>query len=221
MSHPVTEQKKPIKLADRYLSIKAKVIKCGFASEIDWQDSLRFSNIHEKDFLREAAWVILSSGMRETIIRQKFPAISSAFLDWNGAHSIVANQQLCQQTALEIFGNRLKIKAILEWASKISKIGFKQIKSLIECEGINFIQTLPFMGPATSYHFAKNIGLDVAKPDRHLVRIAYAAGYSNPSILCTDIARTIGDRVSVIDLVLWRFATIESNYLEYFSFGKK
>jgi hypothetical protein len=34
------------------------------------------------------------------------------------------------------------------------------------------------------------------------------------SPLCADIARVTGEKVSVVDLVLWRFATLDSNYLE-------
>ena len=86
-----------------------------------------------------------------------------------------------------------------------------------QSEGVEFIQTLPFMGPATSYHLAKNIGLDVVKPDRHLLRMAAAVGYDSPSLLCEDIAASVGDRVSVVDVVLWRFATLNSNYTDYFA----
>ncbi len=84
-------------------------------------------------------------------------------------------------------------------------------------DGVDYIAQFPFMGPATSYHFAKNIGLPVAKPDRHLNRIASTVGYSNPHAMCQDIAQFIGDKISVVDLVMWRYATLDKNYLELFS----
>ncbi len=46
--------------------------------------------------------------------------------------------------------------------------------------------------------------------------IAATAGYDTPKLLCEDISSSVGDRISVIDLVIWRFATLNSNYLEYF-----
>ena len=118
--------------------------------------------------------------------------------------------------ALMVFRHEQKINAIINIANKISKNGFDSLKICIQNEGIRYIQTMPYMGPATSYHLAKNIGFDVAKPDRHLLRIATITGYNNPQNLCKDISTSVGDRISVVDLVMWRFATLNPNYIEYF-----
>jgi hypothetical protein len=72
------------------------------------------------------------------------------------------------------------------------------------------------MGPATSHHLAKNIGLDVVKADRHLLRIAEKAGYNCPDELCETISEYVGDKKSVVDVVIWRFAATQSNYLDFF-----
>ena len=205
------------KIVEIYLNAKEAVIEEGFAAEIDWQSKIRFSEITETDFLREAAWVVLSSGMREAVIRLKFPAISAAFYFWQSAKQVVRNSEECRGGALKIFRHRQKINAIINIAEQVSTQGFEIFKTRIQKKGIEFIQTLPFMGPATSYHLAKNMGLDVVKPDRHLVRVAAAAGYENPRLLCEEISKLVGDRISVIDLVIWRFATLNPNYLEYFS----
>ena len=205
------------KIGNIYIKIKEAVLGEGFAAEIDWQDNIRFSHITECDFLREAAWVVLSSGMREKVIRQKFPAISTAFFSWENANKISMHSEQCSVRALAIFRNRKKIDAIITIAKEISTGGYETFKMHIRDKGVDFIQTLPFMGPATSYHLAKNIGLDVVKPDRHLLRVAASAGYENPRLLCEDICESIGDRISVIDLVIWRFATLKPNYLEYFA----
>jgi hypothetical protein len=66
-------------------------------------------------------------------------------------------------------------------------------------------------------HLAKNLGLPVAKPDRHLVRIAGAAGYPNVDALCKDISEITQHPPSVVDVVLWRFATIQPSYLDSFT----
>ena len=117
---------------------------------------------------------------------------------------------------MTLFGHWRKIDAIINIARKMHEEGFGTIKSRIEREGVEFIQLLPFMGPATSFHLAKNIGLNVVKPDRHLQRVSAAVGYENPKHLCEDISKIIGDRVSVVDLVIWRFATINPNYTDFF-----
>ena len=53
-----------------------------------------------------------------------------------------------------------------------------------------------------------------AKPDRHLVRIAGALGARSVDHLCRPLAEFSGDPVSVVDLVLWRFATLRTDYVE-------
>lgn len=50
-----------------YLTIKRFVIDAGYASEVDWQADVEFDQTSESDFLREAAWVVLSSGFRECV----------------------------------------------------------------------------------------------------------------------------------------------------------
>src|SRR6185436_20028855 len=70
------------RLARLYLDIKESLIEAGFAKEIDWQYDLSIKRLTESQFLRESAWVILSSGFRETVLRLKFHAISDAFLSW-------------------------------------------------------------------------------------------------------------------------------------------
>ena len=208
---------KQSELVEIYLKVKETVIYQGFAEEIDWQDNIQFSDISESNFLREAAWVILSSGMRETVIRKKFPAISTAFLFWRSAHQIVKHLEPCRLHALSVFRHEQKINAIISIAKQIADDGFEKIKVRIQNGGIKYIQQMPFMGPATSYHLAKNIGLDFVKPDRHLLRIAKAAGYNSPKLLCEDIANSVGDRISVVDLVIWRFATLNPDYIKDFA----
>jgi len=204
------------KLASVYMTVKFSVIEAGYDSEVDWQENTKFENITESYFIKEGAWVILSSGMREIIIRQKFPGISAAFFGWESAEKIVRNKEKCFEEAIQHFGHRKKINAIIQVAKHVLENGFNNVCEAILNESIQYIIKLPYMGPATSYHFAKNIGLPVSKPDRHLRRIAKTIGYSSPQLMCEDIAEVTGEKVSVIDLILWRFATLNRNYLTYF-----
>jgi hypothetical protein len=50
----------------------------------------------------------------------------------------------------------------------------------------------------------------VVKPDRHLSRICSLWGYATPLQMCETIAAVVGDKVSVIDTVMWRYATLFS-----------
>jgi hypothetical protein len=200
-------------LVTMYLNFKQKIIASGYAHEIDWQNEKKINSLDEVELIKEFAWVILSSGMREIIIRRLFPMITDAFCNWN-IKSIVCNKRQCINDAMNVFANNKKINAIIQIAENIHKIGFEIFKSNIIESDITFIQTLPFMGPATSYHLAKNIGLDVVKPDRHLVRIAQKTGYDCPDKMCRTISKYVGDKKCVVDIVIWRFAALQSNYLD-------
>lgn len=203
-------------LVDRYVDAKDVIIGEGFESELDWQQELDFAKSEESDFLREAAWVILSSGMQETTIRTKFPEIMTAFLGFNNATDIVDNANQCRADAMESFGHTGKIDAIISMAFRVVMDGFETIKNLTNHYGVKYLQSFDFIGPATSYHLAKNLGLNVAKPDRHLSRVAEVSGFGSVAELCEKISKITGDSVPVVDLVIWRFATIRSDYLLWF-----
>jgi len=205
-------------LACAYMTAKERVIESGYAHEIDWQENISIGCLSEREFLREAGWVVLSSGMREAVIRRKFPEVSRAFLGWESACKIVSHKEACRELALGSFNSPRKIDAIVEIAAHVAEVGFDSVRQRIVDDGIPYITQLPYMGPATSYHFAKNIGLMEAKPDRHLRRVAEAVGYTTPNAMCKDIGDLVGDKISVVDIVIWRYATICADYLQLFSY---
>ncbi len=202
-------------LADTYLQIKEQVIRSGFAWEIDWQNTRSLQQLTENELLAESAWVILCSGMREGVVRQRYGAISDAFLNWVSADAIAERRAACEEQALRVFKHRAKIRAIGSLCEKVSKYTFDQVLQRIEQSGVAFLRSFDFIGPVTSLHLAKNIGLDVVKPDRHLIRMA-TAYRSSPDGLCKAIAEITGDKLSAVDLVLWRYATLDPNYLDLF-----
>ena len=204
------------KLIESYFTARESIIHHGFAAEIDWQESRKFETLRESEFLREAAWVVLSAGMREKIVRNCFSAISSAFLEWGEAEKIVRKQSKCKAKAAEVFNHPGKIHAIASICETVAAEGFEKIHEKIRLDGIDFLQTLSYIGPITRYHLAKNIGIDVVKPDRHLTRISKVARFPSPKEFCQVIVDATGERLSVVDLVIWRYATIDPNYLSLF-----
>jgi hypothetical protein len=203
-------------LASAYINAKLKILVSGFGSEILWQKTVRIEDLTETDLLRECAWVILSSGMRESIVRRRFPAVGRAFFDWTSAQQIVWHRNRCIRMALPHFGNKRKIKAIAQSAQIIHEKGFDELRKEIISDPLQALRQFPHIGPTTSFHLAKNIGMPVAKPDRHLLRLTTLSGYKQPADLCNLIAEYIGDPVSVVDIVLWRYATLHRNYLTAF-----
>jgi hypothetical protein len=189
-----------------YLAAKDYLRQAGFQAEIDWQLARELHAFTESDLLREAAWVTLCAGFSEAVVRRRFDFISLCFCDWESAEAICSRAERCKATSLTRFGNRQKIEAIISTAKFLDRTGFAEFKRLVLADPINALQSLPFIGPVTAFHLAKNLGFPTAKPDRHLQRLARIMGYSNAHQLCGALASATGDPVQLIDIVLWRFA---------------
>jgi hypothetical protein len=203
-------------LARAYLLAKRQVIACGFEDEIAWQEAACFNNVTPTVFVREAAWVVLCAGMREAVVRERFDQLGSAFELWN-PESIAYNAKRCRHRGLRIFNHAAKLNAIVEIAGEVARKGVEPLLRGVGTEGPSFLTKLPYIGGVTCFHLAKNLGFATAKPDRHLQRIAAALGYDGAQELCEAIADVLAEPVQVVDVVMWRFATIEHAYVSWFT----
>ena len=155
--------------------------------------------------------------MKEKVVRLKFPKISQAFCNWENASKIFRRRRSCRSNALKHFRHEQKIDAILSVSESVKVEGFETIKTKIADHGIEYLESFPYIGTVTKFHLGKNLGLDVVKPDRHLCRIASQSGFDSPDQMCHVVHELTGEKLSVIDLVFWRFATLDNNYLDFFS----
>jgi len=141
-------------------------------------------------FLFEYIYVVLNAGMREQVARKIYDRIVKAVVDGVPVASV--------------FGNRRKVAAILLMMMDYRKV----FRGLIAAgDKLGYLEGLPFIGRVTKYHLARNLGLDYAKPDRHLSRLASRYGTDVQSF-CEGISRQSGDRVGTVDVVLWRAANL-------------
>jgi hypothetical protein len=196
-----------------YYRAKECVYENGYYTEIYWQERQNPDTISLQKYYSEYAWVVLSSGMKESVIRNKFYAITNLFKNWNDPFSIVSNRKYIKEHALQLFNNLLKINALIYMGEYLSTNCFKDELANIRLKGFKYLEQFPFLGPATSLHFAKNLGFIVSKPDRHLNRISNKFGFEDSLAFCRAISQFTGEKESVIDIVLWRFATLNKNYL--------
>ena len=181
------------------------IAAAGLDHEVAWQRDSDPASISESIFLREAAWVVLCSGFRESVIRRVFDHISLCFCNWDSASAIVASYPACHLAAQASFRGTAKLSAIVDIARRVDNIRFDVLKSALMSDPINSLRQFPYIGPITVWHLAKNSGFDVPKPDRHLVRIAERLGFSGPRQLCAVIADASGEAIKVIDLIIWRY----------------
>ncbi len=165
--------------------MRARLAELGHGGDVEWSENVQPPATPE-DLAREYVWVVLNSGMRNTvatgIMRRLWPALRAGL------------------PARSAFGHPGKCCGI--------DYVWRERRQLLEAfrtapDKLAWCAALPWIGPVTKYHLAKNLGLDVAKPDRWLARLAAAEGESVES-LCARLAEASGDRVATVDLVLWR-----------------
>ena len=206
-----------VAIVQGYLSAKLQVLRSQYSGELICARPCP-DEISESRFLRELAWVILAAGMADRVIRAKFPGISTAFLEWESASAISCNAKECVANALLHFRHVGKIRAIASAADKLCSVpSFDVLRLQILRDPIQQLQSFAYIGPVTAFHIAKNMGFPVAKPDRHLERLARSNGFQSVEEFCEVIASYLGEDIRLVDSVLWRFATMHNDYINRFS----
>jgi hypothetical protein len=194
-------------LVRAYLAAKRSVVSGGYAHEIAWQASAT-QPLTPHRFLREAAWVILCTGMSEAVVGRLFPQIVDRLGDLD-PDWLAANGTMARTRALSIFGHEGKIDSILRIADQVRALGSDGLRNSMR-DPESFLLGLPYIGPVTWRHLAKNLGAPVAKADRHLTRFAEVAGRPSVDDLCSEISAWLGDPVPVVDVVLWRWSVLHT-----------
>lgn len=196
-----------------YYKAKELVYDKGYYYEIYWQEKQNKTCISKQSFLAEYAWVVLSSGMNEKVVRRKYNELGEIFCFWKNLQEILLHRVDIRCKALAIFNHKGKVDAIIRMVEYLSEADVQEELLKIEAD-FSYLFKFSFLGPATSLHLAKNLGFNISKPDRHLVRISKAFGYKSSVDFCKCISGYTGDKEGVVDVVLWRYATLNKKYLQ-------
>ncbi len=171
---------------EKYREIRAAVIKAGYEHDINWAQNVKTPETAE-DFAGEVIWVILCSGMKEQVARIIQTRVWAAI---KAGKPVKGN----------VLGKSGKAAAVdTIWHDRERLFRAFQIAN----DKVEFSLTLPWIGNITKWHLAKNLGVDCAKPDVHLERVA-SYYETTPADLCADLAAATGDRIATVDLVIWR-----------------
>jgi hypothetical protein len=173
---------------EEYLVLRERLVALGYGDEIEWQGKAAPPD-NPEDFALEVIYVICASGMKQQTARLIYNRIVDAMSKGKGPATVFRHALKCRA-----------IEAI--WSDRHEVFAHYQAARTAD-EQLAVLRSLDHIGSITVWHLAKNFGMDVAKPDRHLERLAVAEG-STPQELCERLAKATGDRVAVVDLVLWR-----------------
>jgi hypothetical protein len=174
---------------ERYRELRRAVANAGYVDEILWASSIA-PCADATDFAIEHAFVVCNSGMKAQIARAIFERVKVSLLSG--------------RSALDVFGHKAKAAAIDAVYRDRARL---YEEYLAAPDRVEYLASLPWIGGITKYHLAKNLGHDCCKPDRHLERIA-ARIDTTPADMCARLAAATGDRVAVVDTVLWRAANL-------------
>jgi hypothetical protein len=175
-----------MELAD-YRYWRNEIIQRGYGEDIEWSENIAPVS-DPLMFWRDFAFVVLNSGMKAQVASRIWQLVRPT-VEQGGS-------------AADVFGHKGKAGAIdAVYAARHEKLA----EYLAAPDKLEFLRSLPWIGPITCWHLAKNLGHDVAKPDRHLVRIA---GNEGVAPLCGRLARESGDRIATVDVVIWRAANL-------------
>jgi hypothetical protein len=170
---------------NRFRRIEAVLRAAGYAPMIEWSESIGPPSTAD-DFAREAIYVICNSGMKNSVAAPIAKRCLAA-LEAGASSATVFNHP----------GKRVAIDAI--WRQR--DVLFRRYCR--EADKLEVLSELPWIGPVTRHHLAKNLGADTAKPDVHLERLA-RRDRTTTQTLCRRLSRVTGYRVATIDSILWR-----------------
>lgn len=173
----------PISIADldRMIAALGEVA----SADIAWSESVGLPQ-NAEEFAGEAIWVICSSGMKHDVARIIQERVNGALETG--------------RPVFEVFKHAHKAKAI----ETIHRDRERLYQEFLASEDkLAYCETLPHIGGITKYHLAKNCGIDTAKPDVHLQRLADHEG-TTAHELCERLAEATGWRTATVDLILWR-----------------
>lgn len=197
-------------ITEFYLQAKDLIITKGFEGECSYYCEFSPKHVTESIFLSEYAWVVLNSGFKESIIRKKFNYISLCFYDWESADKVLQSSESCIELAMASFGNHRKLNGIVQGIDMYNqKGGLKWLQSILNSELYVELELLPYVGKITSKHLAKNLGVSLVKPDRHLFNFSNRLNRDLDS-LCNVISSRTGDSLKYIDTVLWRYFALQN-----------
>lgn len=177
----------------RFHRIEALLRQVGYGPIIEWSENIS-EPIHAEEFAREAAFVIVGSGFRNSVAA---PILERCMVALTAGRSAATE-----------FGHEGKSRAIdFIWTER--EVLFAAYKR--EEDKIDFLRTMPWIGPVLVWHLAKNLGGDYAKPDVHMERLA-RRDKTTTHKMCARLAKEANYRVATCDTIIWK--SCESGLLD-------
>lgn len=168
------------------------------------------TEVKESRLVEEYIWCVLVSGFRARTISNIWDKIKLFTNQFNLSYC-VSNPVIVEKALLSVFNNRRKVNNISTGLRYLNHVGSDEWLHKIKND-YNVLQSLPGIGPVVCYHLARNLGVDVAKPDLWLLRMCKWFGYPETHEGVQDFCKSISDitdhRIGQVDGIIWDFCSL-------------
>jgi hypothetical protein len=177
--------------------------------------TVQLHHITPEQFLEEYIWAVYAAGFKAKIISNKWPAFMEA-MSGTEDHPLRGLTVECWDAMTEVFANKGKFMACVFVAGELNDLGWDAFQKKY-CTDADSLRELPRVN-VIAYHIGRNIGLDMVKPDLHLIRLAYHYNKIKPEStkqweverdvieMVEALADQYGERPGVADYCLWCYA---------------
>jgi hypothetical protein len=176
-----------------------KVIKF----DTKWVLKISPDTITPSCFFKEYVWVVYASNFKVNILEKYRINLYQAYGDYR-------TLDITRKDAvLSVINNLSKWNAVLDTAKKLKYIGWKGEFGFKEIylSSIDSMTVFKFIKDITKFHLARNLGFDVAKPDRWMQRIRDQFECLSVKEMCQYLSSKYNMPVKQIDLILWKYAS--------------
>lgn len=202
----------PLTSVDAYYDHAYRMVSDFYLDVLKHYRALKPEDVTPELFLREYVWCVFASGFSSTVLAQKFEELHACYADafLIDGELLVKDFEWRWERVRHIIANRKKHECVYLTVRLLTRFYFEHIGSDWWAEfkrtylaTADTIEGLPYIGPITKYHLARNLGIDAVKPDRHLTRLAAHFSFDSPLSMCSYLAGMHNERIGVIDLVLF------------------
>jgi len=191
-----------VNVVEDYFEVALYYAEGFYKPTLDHFRSVSLADLTPEKFWNEYIWCVYTSGFNARVISRKFLGLLEAYGEWN---DFDRNDEEVWSDVSGLIANENKFAAVWRTRTLIEDLGI-DIFFLRYLQRIDDLVKLPFIGKITKYHLARNLGFDCVKPDLHLVRLAERFGFGDPEAMCAYLSGLSGERIGVVDFVLWSFA---------------
>ncbi|MGO9377339.1 MAG: hypothetical protein ACLPN1_06670 [Dissulfurispiraceae bacterium] len=172
-----------------YLQLKAEIELLGYAEEIRYLQNIGKRKLGPSELVCEYALLLITGGMNAPLTD----------ISWNEKVMRILKSGASFQELVRHKGKAETIRQCWEEKKALFRM-FKEVRH-DAAKAVNFCHSLPWIGNATKYILAQNLGIDCAKPNIGFVRLG-SNFVELPENICNQLAGRSGDRIATVGFIL-------------------